>query len=56
MHSPCCPVLTSISHVTGDKRLDEWVPAGRVTTLLNAPSLGTELSSYNLLSTPSLAS
>jgi hypothetical protein len=41
---------------TGDKRLDEWVPASRVTTLLNAPSLGTELSSYNLLSTPSLAS
>ena len=40
---------------TGDKRLDEWVPASRVTTLLNAPSLGTELSSYNLLSTPSLA-
>lgn len=41
---------------SGDKRLDEWVPASRVTTLLSAPSLGTDLNSYSLLSTPSLAS
>ncbi len=41
---------------TGDKRLDEWVAANRVSTLLSAPSLGTELSQYNLLSVSSVAS
>jgi histone acetyltransferase MYST1 len=39
-----------------DKRLDEWVAASRVSTLLSAPSLGTELSQYNLLSVSSVAS